>query len=48
MRTENGLGKQIIRVGDFNCDWLQIDPDIYQLDQLIQEPTCITESTESY
>ena len=45
--------KEIICIGDFNCDWLQHDKidtrrlshlaRMYQLDQMIDEPTRVTE-----
>ena len=50
MDSEN---KEIICIGDFNCDWLQPDKietrrlshlaRMYQLDQMIDEPTRVTE-----
>ena len=49
--------KEIICIGDFNCDYLQPDKKetkrltylakMFQLEQLIEEPTRITRNTQS-
>jgi endonuclease/exonuclease/phosphatase family metal-dependent hydrolase len=54
MDSEN---KEIISIGDFNCDWLQPDKietrrlshlaRMYQIDQMIDEPTRVTERSRT-
>ena len=53
----DGENKKIICIGDFNCDWLQPDKietrrlshlaRMYQLDQMIDEPTRVTERSRT-
>ena len=51
--------KEVICLGDFNCDWFQLTTssvtkklfeltEVYQLQQIIEEPTQITSNSQTH